>query len=50
MKYTAPIYENVAVDTIDVICASATVTTYQDKDNNTVEEHNYSFSDIFSKF
>ena len=47
MKYTTPLYENAEVNTVDIICASAQVTTYQDKYDNTVEEHNYSFSSIF---
>lgn len=47
MKYTAPLYEIEAVDTNDIVCSSAQVSTYTDKEGNTVEEHNYSFSSIF---
>lgn len=47
MKYSAPLYENVALDTKDVICTSSFVSTYVDENGNTVEEHNYSFSNLF---
>ena len=47
MKYTTPLYESTVVNTNDIICASVQVSTYQDKDGNTVEEHDFSFSSIF---
>ena len=47
MKYTAPLYEIEAVETNDIVCSSAQVSTYIDKDGNAVEEHDYSFSSIF---
>lgn len=49
MKYTTPLYECTTVDTSDIICASVNVSTYQDKDGNTVEEHDFSFSSIFNR-
>ena len=49
MKYVSPLYENEAIASCDIVCSSAQVSTYQDKDGNTVEEHDFSFLNLFKK-
>ena len=49
MRYTTPLYELEVVNTVDAICASAAISTYKDSEGNTVQEMDYSFSNIFNK-
>ena len=49
VKYISPIYEKAAIDTVDVICNSPTVSTYVDDNGNVVQEIDYNFGNIFKK-
>ncbi len=49
MKYITPLYANIEISSKDVVCASYNTSVYEDKDGNSVQEMDFSFSSIFKK-